>query len=295
MIKHFSSLSVCRFVGLSVFRCSYSVYTQMFLILLASLFMMNHCTYMYDESIAKIAVNLSQASYCVSSSWTCMTCDKTNTLETIVETHGERVLLGYNTVLNALFVSFRGSSNIQNWIDNVQFRKVYPYNDSTIAVEKGFYKAYQNVKPDVLSAMNTIQTKYSTNTVLLTGHSLGAAIATLMTFDLFDSYDILLYTFGSPRVGNEQFVSSFDHSIPLFRIVHYYDVVPHLPQELLGFLHIPQEIWYTEDNVQYKTCNDDFTQEDDTCSNSCSPLHCTSTSDHLNYLGIPMGSSNGLC
>ena len=61
------------------------------------------------------------------------------------------------------------------------------------------------------------------------------------------------------------------------------------------FLHTPQEIWYNEENNQYTICNDNFEREDDLCSDSCSPLHCTSTSDHLNYLGIPMGSTDGVC
>lgn len=246
-------------------------------------------TYAYDESISQIAVNLSQASYCVSSSWNCITCTDENILEAIIESRGERVIMGYNTNLQTMFVSFRGSSNIQNWLDNIQVRKIYPYNDSNIGVEKGFYKAYQNVKTDIFETLSSIQDKYSTKSVLLTGHSLGAALATLMAFDIKDIYSILLYTYGSPRVGNPEFVNEFNTTTN--RITHYYDIVPHLPEEALGFLHIPQEIWYNEDNTNYETCEDDTQHEDNSCSNSCSPKHCTSTSDHLNYMNTPMGSS----
>jgi predicted lipase len=257
-----------------------------------------YCMNLYDETLSHIAVNLSQAAYCVSSTWTCATCDKNNILEAIVETHGERALLGYNTEYNTMFVSFRGSTNIQNWIDNIQFRQIYPYNNTSIGVEKGFYKAYQNIKPDVFETLDRLTQKYSTKKLLLTGHSLGAAITTLMAYDVMNMYDLFFFTFGSPRVGNTYFVQQFNMGSSyesMYRVTHYYDIVPHLPQEALGYLHIPYEIWYNEDNTQYKTCNDDTYQEDDECSNSCSPLHCTSTSDHLNYLGIPMGSSNGLC
>ena len=123
----------------------------MFLFGCISLFSIATAAYsanIYDESISRIAVNLSQAAYCNFSSWSCVTCDDTNILESIIESHGDRVLLGYNTQLNALFVSFRGSSNIQNWIDDIQVRKIYPYDDTRIAVEKGFYKGYQNIKSD---------------------------------------------------------------------------------------------------------------------------------------------------
>ena len=260
------------------------------------LFLLSCNAYTYNETIAKIAVNLSQASYCVSktSSWTCATCDHTNTLEDVIETHGERSLLGYNTELDSLFVVFRGSTNIQNWIDNIQVRKIYPYNNTNIGVEKGFYKAYQNIKTEVFQSLDTLKEKYTTDKLLITAHSLGAAIGSLMVLDTMHIYDVTLYTFGSPRVGNEYFVDLF-RSLHTKRISHYYDAVPHLPPESLGFLHIPQEIWYNEENTKYVMCNDDVQQEDPLCSDSCAPLHCTSTSDHLNYLQIPMGSSNGLC
>ena len=269
-----------------------------------------HATTKYDESLAKIAINLSQASYCVSSVWTCATCDTANTLEAVVESHGERALVGYNTNIDSLFVAFRGSTNIQNWLDNIQFRKIYPYNDTSIGVEKGFYKAYENIRSEVMDALDAARQKYTTNHLLLTGHSLGAAITTLMAFDMAvattvattvdvvkeNMYSLTVYTFGSPRIGNAPFVQSFSKCVTSnSRVTHYYDMVPHLPQEALGFLHVPYETWYNEDNTMYTTCTDDVDHEDDACSDSCAPVHCTSTSDHLNYLGIPMGSTNGLC
>ena len=100
--------------------------------------------------------------------------------------------------------------------------------------------------------------------------------------------------FGSPRVGNPEFVASFNQyasSIIHYRITHHYDIVPHVPEELLGYLHISNEVWYNEDNTKYKTCSDSNGEEDKTCSDSCSPTHCTSTSDHLNYLNVTMGGS----
>lgn len=268
----------------------------MFLIAFASILIMAYSSHMYDESISKIAVNLSQAAYCDVSAWSCATCDETNILETVIESHGDRVILGYNTELNALFVSFRGSSNIQNWIDDIQIRKIYPYDDANLAVEKGFYNGYQYIKSDVFNALETIKNKYNTSRLLLTGHSYGAALATLMAFDILNIYDLSLYTYGSPRVGNEYFVNYFNETTSsMFRITHYYDVVPHVPPKSLDFLHLPQEIWYNENNTKYIICDDDFSHEDDACSDSCGPTHCTSTSDHLNYMGIPMGSSDGLC
>ena len=30
-------------------------------------------------------------------------------------------------------------------------------------------------------------------------------------------------------------------------------------------------------------------EEDDNCSNSCYPIHCTSIDDHMNYVNVKMG------
>jgi predicted lipase len=232
--------------------------------------------------------------------WNCITCDPSNKLEYISEERGAKALQGYNTELNSLFISFRGSSNIQNWIDNVQVVKTYPYEDHDIAVELGFYKAYNYLKPSIFENLKILNSKYKTNNILITGHSLGGAEATLLAYDILKyspEYNLSYFiTFGSPRVGNINFVSDFTSLLVphLSRITHYYDIVPHVPEEFLGFLHIPNEIWYNEENTIHTICNDLDNVEDKFCSNSCAPIHCTSTSDHLLYLNISMGSS-GMC
>ena len=257
-------------------------------------------TFAYHPFIAHVAVNLSQASYCVSNmdNWNCITCDKANSLYVILDKDDERTLIGYNKQLDSLFFSFRGSSNLHNWIDNVQFSLISPYNNKSIEVEKGFYKIYSNIKNELFNNLFYLKDKYETNQILITGHSLGAAIATLLMYDIITIYpkqfNLLFYNFGSPRVGNQYFIDSIKNAnIKLFRVTHYYDIVPHLPQEFLFFNHISREIWYNENNDKYIECNDSL-KEDPFCSNSCSPFKCTSINDHLYYLNTPLGSS-GWC
>ena len=254
----------------------------------------------YDPALSKHCVNMAQSSYMVSSpeQWNCITCEPSIKLEYVVEENGARALQGYDSHTKSIFVAFRGSSNIQNWLDNIQISKISPYNDKSIDVEKGFYKAYTYVKDGLINNLPGLAKKYHTNSLLITGHSLGAAMATLMAYDivtLFPNYKLsYLINFGSPRVGNPAFVNSFNqyaHSFTHYRITHYYDIVPHVPEEILGYLHISNEIWYNEDNTVYKICNDLTGEEDKTCSDSCSPTHCTSTSDHSNYLNVTMGGS----
>jgi len=251
----------------------------------------------YNEMLAKTALNISQSTYCLdtTSNWECATCSSHNKYYSLIQKDSEQVILGYNTDYDIIFVSFRGSINIQNWIDNIHVSQIQPYDDINISVEKGFYNLFTNLKTDVIKEINDISTEYKTNNLLITGHSLGGALSTLLAFELLyvenTDMNIKLITFGSPRVGNEYFVSTFN-KLPIYsnRITHHYDMVPHIPQEFLKYVHISQEIWYNEENSQYKLCNDQDNIEDSTCSDSCSPMHCTSTSDHMKYLNISMGT-----
>ncbi|GLC58164.1 hypothetical protein PLESTB_001325800 [Pleodorina starrii] len=73
--------------------------------------------------------------------------------------------------------------------------------------------------------------------VIFTGHSLGGAMATLAAYDLaarktdgFFSGDVQLYTFGSPRVGNQAFMEAFNNMVPnAWRFTNTDDIVPRVP------------------------------------------------------------------
>ena len=78
------------------------------------------------------------------------------------------------------------NSNVQNWIDNVQFSLSCPYDDSSICVETGFYKVFEYMKNDIYEALTSIIRAHGLKQpkLLVCGHSLGAAVATLMTYDI---------------------------------------------------------------------------------------------------------------
>lgn len=248
----------------------------------------------YDSFTGQHFTNISQSSYCVGPTidWTCNTCNNNVVLDYIVENKGSRAIMGYDKLTKTLFVAFRGSSNIQNWINNLQVSKISPYENESIHVEKGFYTSYIDIKSQIFSNLHQLAKKYDSNQMSVTGHSLGAAQATLFSYDLLtnSTYDLLnLYTFGSPRVGNKYFSYDFTDKFLSTRITHYHDIVPHVPEEFLGYLHIGNEVWYNRPNSEYIICNDEY-EEDNTCSNSCSPTHCTSIDDHLHYVNISMGN-----
>ena len=89
----------------------------------------------------------------------------------------------------------------------------------------------------------------------VTGHSLGAALATLYTLEnaLTDKIPNLgLCTFASPFVGDATFASAFDGlGLTSWRIVNSPDIVPKLPPEILGFTHVNTlQLYNSSGNVQ---------------------------------------------
>jgi triacylglycerol lipase len=79
--------------------------------------------------------------------------------------------------------------------------------------------------------------------VTITGHSLGAALATLLALDLsaHSKFPLKVYTLASPRVGDLTFHNVFDTTIlNAFRVVNRLDIVPKTPPPPL-YIHVGDE------------------------------------------------------
>ena len=237
----------------------------------------------YNPLIAQRNLEIAASSYCSDIElWNCVHCIPN--VDIIKVIHGEsNVIIANDKVQNATVVAFRGSSNIDNWISNFQAEFTEPYSDKSIKVHKGLYNEYLLYK-DVLFETIDLESK-----IVTTGHSSGGALAMFFAYDLLHKGidNVAVYSFGKPRIGNDKFVDS-TQKLTHFRITHDQDIVPHLPEEVLGYQHTNTEIWYNND-IDYTVCYDN---EDSSCSNSCAPIHCVSTKDHLRYLGINIGSES---
>ena len=99
--------------------------------------------------------------------------------------------------------------------------------------------------------------------MVVTGHSLGSALATLfvMENDSKKKFDITTScTFASPRVGNLEFARAFDQlPINSWRIVNTLDVVPKLPP------HIPLLLEYDHVDTAYPFKSSDFAKNSLVC------------------------------
>jgi hypothetical protein len=95
----------------------------------------------------------------------------------------------------------------------------------------------------------------TSGSIEITGHSLGAALATLYTLENALTEKIPnpgLCTFASPFVGDSTFASAFNGlGLTSWRIVNTPDIVPKLPPEILGFAHINTlQLYNSSGNVQ---------------------------------------------
>ena len=78
--------------------------------------------------------------------------------------------------------------------------------------------------------------KHEQKKVFITGHSLGAAMATLATSRIEEFRTVeQLTTFGSPRVGTRKFVKNI--STPHYRFVNNNDIVTKVPLFIMGYKH----------------------------------------------------------
>ncbi|HEX8873177.1 MAG TPA: lipase family protein [Nitrosospira sp.] len=124
---------------------------------------------------------------------------------------------------------FRGTErSLNDLITDLEFG-IPPLDQQVVGVHQGFRKALDLVWDNIDKELATLDCP-----VFYTGHSLGAALATLAALRRAPR---ALYTFASPRVGNEAFVASFV-SLPIFRVVDDEDALTLLPPELLGFRHV---------------------------------------------------------
>jgi hypothetical protein len=52
-----------------------------------------------------------------------------------------------------------------------------------------------------------------------------------------------VYTFGAPRVGDYNLATCMAQKVPLVRVTHLKDIVPHLPYRTFGFRHAVREAY----------------------------------------------------
>lgn len=108
-------------------------------------------------------------------------------------------------------------------------------------VHRGFLEGYNSIRAEILASLKKVRGL----PLYITGHSLGAALATVATNyleeEVLDGIPLrdqiaACYTFGSPRVGNKQYDREF--KAPIYRMVNTTDIVTVVPLLAMGYIHI---------------------------------------------------------
>ncbi|MEM7010031.1 MAG: lipase family protein [Verrucomicrobiota bacterium] len=133
---------------------------------------------------------------------------------------------------NVIVVAFRGTE-VTEFVDVLTDLKVKKENFSPHGfVHRGFLGAYKVVQKDVLAAVEKLRTN-SKQTIWITGHSLGGALAVLCAADFHQKGITFrgLYTYGQPMVGAPGFAKKLGNKIGKkhFRFVNNTDIVPRVP------------------------------------------------------------------
>jgi len=131
---------------------------------------------------------------------------------------------------SSIIISFRGSDRVKNWVSNTNIfeEQFLDYNGSK--VHQGFFS-------EAKEAIYLIEPIISKNKkIFIVGHSLGGAVALATGAYLYDQgFDVEVFSFGSPPVGNQIFVDQIQN-LKHNRYVHELDIVPHLNKNLVGKL-----------------------------------------------------------
>ena len=155
--------------------------------------------------------------------------------------------------------------------------------------DAGFFISYNSsaLQPNVTESVGALLKEHPTANLFVIGHSMGAAMAHVCVLDLkfrmgLPKERVFLYTFGSPRIGNDIFATFLEgqvqvgvalqkrrgregsvtllvavHALLSFcvqgsiRVTHNRDIVPSVPPMWVGFHHVATEVWQVDFDVAH--------------------------------------------
>jgi hypothetical protein len=165
---------------------------------------------------------------------------------------GSQAMGARNANTSTVVVAFRGTEQDPTDIaaDFKGWRKPW---DKGGSVHAGFRDAFRLIWPEIEPWLEA-----HSGRLIFTGHSLGAALATLAASARTPER---LVTFGSPRVGDDEFLATLD-GVDIARYVDCCDIVCQVPPAQMGFGHTAGRRYIDRSGVVQSDVSDSFTIDD---------------------------------
>jgi hypothetical protein len=154
-------------------------------------------------------------------------------------------------------LSFRGTrpDDYRDLLTDLRANLV-AWPESAGRVHNGFAVAVRTLRPQILEWIKSANP--DANKLILTGHSLGAAMATLAATMWRPGW---LVTLGSPRVGDAAFTATVG-AARIVRFVDCCDAVTGVPPEVGGYTHIGAGTYLTRDARIVENPDESFVRSD---------------------------------
>lgn len=146
---------------------------------------------------------------------------------------------------DCILLSFKGTTSVSDWLGNL--------NITSTTKDYGIvHSGFSNALTDVQALLEAILSSQGDRSLIVTGHSLGGALATLAAAEWADKFDVTsVYTYGQPAVGRGNFQNfmSQNYGEQFFRFVNDSDIVTTVPP---NFSHVGKLIHF-DANGGFKT------------------------------------------
>jgi triacylglycerol lipase len=158
--------------------------------------------------------------------------------------HGKRVFYGFVaqslTGQTSYVAAIRGTEGMIEWVIDAEFVPIPHPRHPGARVEQGFWGIYQTMSlADPATGVTTFQNAaegvedlVGSGTIVVTGHSLGSALATYFVEDVAErlTQGATACLFASPRTGDAVWADIFDKNVRQYDLFNYVlDLVPHVP------------------------------------------------------------------
>ncbi|CAD5222979.1 unnamed protein product [Bursaphelenchus okinawaensis] len=231
----------------------------------------------YNETLAKVMLTLSAAAYsdtpndCLQNRFT--NAELIERFEVDCDITHNDTCAAYIAVVHeeqSIALVFRGTkASAQMDLEILAaFTFLQQYLDTDTQVNSYFNTAFEDLfAAGILEKLSDLSSQYPEYKLWVTGHSLGAALASLSSLKLclngtWNENNSEHYTFGKPRVGYSDYADLHTKYVPHhYRVVHAHDTITDTYPLIFGYLHEQNWIWYNNNMTEgspYIACTGEF-------------------------------------